>query len=68
MKSESLSTSPCKLFGQPTSETHPHLLNQGEITPLITKQEYQTRRDKLVETLLKYAEKNCPEKKHVVCT
>lgn len=68
MKSESLSTASCKLFGQPTHESHPHLLNHGEITPLISKQEYQIRRDKLVETLLKHAEKNCAEKQHVVCT
>lgn len=65
--SESTNTTNSKLFGQPTPETHPHLLNNGELTPLITPEEYQTRREKLVQILLKYAEKKCAEKKHVVC-
>lgn len=67
VKSESLGTTSCKFFGQPTPESHPHLLSEGEITPLITKSEYQSRRDKLVEKILNYAQKNCAEKKHVVC-
>ncbi|ESZ95625.1 hypothetical protein SBOR_4021 [Sclerotinia borealis F-4128] len=31
-------------FGQPVHETHPHLLNAGEVTPGITAQEYANRR------------------------
>ncbi|KAJ8062887.1 hypothetical protein OCU04_008138 [Sclerotinia nivalis] len=31
-------------FGQPVHETHPHLLNAGEVTPGITAQEYADRR------------------------
>lgn len=42
-----------KFLGQPTSETHPHILNIGEITPSITKTEYQNRRLSLVELILK---------------
>lgn len=38
-------------FGQPLSETHPHLLQPGELTPGITSQEYYDRRQKLVEKL-----------------
>lgn len=67
-KTESVSTTSCKLFGQPTHESHPHLLNQGEITPQISKEEFQNRREKLVENVLQYSEKNCAEKKHLVCT
>lgn len=67
-KSESIRPNSCKLFGQPTHESHPHLISQGEITPLISKQEFQRRREKLVDSVLKYAERNCAEKSHVVCT
>ncbi|KAF5871528.1 putative metallopeptidase family m24 protein [Botrytis fragariae] len=31
-------------FGQPVHETHPHLLNAGEVTPGISAQEYADRR------------------------
>jgi Xaa-Pro aminopeptidase len=35
-------------FGQPVAQTHPHLLNEGEVTPKITKTEYRKRRSALV--------------------
>ncbi|OLN85162.1 Intermediate cleaving peptidase 55 [Colletotrichum chlorophyti] len=38
-------------FGQPVHETHPHILNAGEITPGITAQEYWARRARLAEKL-----------------
>ncbi|CAG8983936.1 hypothetical protein HYALB_00006904 [Hymenoscyphus albidus] len=38
-------------FGQPVHETHPHLLQAGEITPGITAQEYADRRSKLAASL-----------------
>ena len=38
-------------FGQPVHETHPHLLQPGELTPGITAQEYADRRTKLAEKL-----------------
>ncbi|KAK4147577.1 aminopeptidase-like protein [Dichotomopilus funicola] len=38
-------------FGQPVHETHPHLLQAGEITPGITAQEYADRRAKLAFSL-----------------
>ncbi|CAI6313097.1 unnamed protein product [Periconia digitata] len=38
-------------FGQPLHETHPHLLQAGEITPGITAQEYYDRRVKLAQAL-----------------
>lgn len=38
-------------YGQPTSETHPHLLRQGEVTPGIQQSEYQLRRQKLIESI-----------------
>lgn len=55
-------------FGQPSFETHPHLLKEGEVTPLITKSEYQNRRCNLVESILKHAATNSnnKEKSHVV--
>lgn len=38
-------------FGQPVHETHPHLLQPGELTPGITAQEYADRRTKLAAQL-----------------
>ena len=38
-------------FGQPVHETHPHLLQPGELTPGITAQEYADRRTKLASKL-----------------
>ncbi|KAF2494832.1 metallopeptidase [Lophium mytilinum] len=38
-------------FGQPVYETHPHLLQAGEITPGITALEYAHRRTKLARSL-----------------
>lgn len=42
-------------FGQPLHETHPHLLQPGELTPGITAQEYYDRRTCLAEKLPKGA-------------
>jgi intermediate cleaving peptidase 55 len=38
-------------FGQPVHETHPHLLQAGELTPGITSQEYFNRRNALASSL-----------------
>ncbi|GAB7338134.1 hypothetical protein MBLNU457_4489t1 [Dothideomycetes sp. NU457] len=38
-------------FGQPLHETHPHLLQPGELTPGITALEYHERRAKLARAL-----------------
>ncbi|KAK5444349.1 aminopeptidase [Exophiala xenobiotica] len=38
-------------FGQPVHETHPHLLQPGELTPGITAHEYADRRTKLAAKL-----------------
>ncbi|OAG34586.1 hypothetical protein AYO21_11280 [Fonsecaea monophora] len=38
-------------FGQPVHETHPHLLQPGELTPGITAQEYADRRTRLAAKL-----------------
>lgn len=38
-------------FGQPLHETHPHLLEAGEITPGISAQQYSDRRTKLAASL-----------------
>ncbi|CAG8512619.1 15894_t:CDS:10 [Cetraspora pellucida] len=40
-----------RIFGQPTPETHPHLMKPGEITPGITAIEYELRRAKLMDRL-----------------
>ncbi|KAJ8962024.1 hypothetical protein NQ314_005806 [Rhamnusium bicolor] len=56
-----------KHFGQASFETHPHLINEGEVTPLITKCEYQERRYNLVESIMSYAEKhNQGKNNHVI--
>nr|XP_023028066.1 probable Xaa-Pro aminopeptidase 3 [Leptinotarsa decemlineata] len=56
-----------KSVGQPTSETHPHLLSEGEVTPMITKCEYQNRRAGLVESILKYVSRiGLIQKNHMI--
>ncbi|VVC43026.1 Aminopeptidase P, N-terminal,Creatinase/Aminopeptidase P, N-terminal,Peptidase [Cinara cedri] len=40
------------ICGQPTEETHPHILRKGEIIPGIQKEEFITRRLKLMESVL----------------
>jgi len=48
----SLSVNAAELsFGQPVHETHPHLLQPGELTPGITAQEYADRRTRLAAQL-----------------
>lgn len=42
-------------FGQPLHETHPHLVQPGELTPGITAQEYYERRQRLAQKLPKGA-------------
>lgn len=37
--------------GQPRHETHPHLLDLGEITPGIPASEYKQRRTKLLDSI-----------------
>ncbi|KAJ1959541.1 aminopeptidase [Dipsacomyces acuminosporus] len=39
--------------GQPTQETHPHLIAEGEVTPGITAAEYEARRQKLISDMPK---------------
>lgn len=48
---------PTKVLGQPTHFSHPHLLNEGEIAPFLTKSEFQTRRAALVEQIFSYVSK-----------
>lgn len=40
-------------FGQPAAQTHPYLMQQGEVTPGITKAEFALRRTRLVEEIAK---------------
>ncbi|KAK3751202.1 hypothetical protein RRG08_023959 [Elysia crispata] len=40
-------------FGQPASQTHPHLIAEGEITPGLTVKEFHSRRCSLVRSALK---------------
>ncbi|KAF2227345.1 peptidase M24 [Elsinoe ampelina] len=40
-------------YGQPLHETHPHILQPGELTPGISAQEYHLRRAKLAKSLPK---------------
>ncbi|PSR99093.1 metallopeptidase [Coniella lustricola] len=42
-------------FGQPVYETHPHLLQPGEVTPGITAREYHERRARLAQSMPKDA-------------
>ena len=47
---------PKRLFGQPASQTHPHLIQEGEVTPGITKEEYQSRRHRLLNKVLEHSQ------------
>ncbi|KAJ8681468.1 hypothetical protein QAD02_017255 [Eretmocerus hayati] len=40
-------------FGQPTTSTHPHLLKDGEITPGVQRNEFKSRRNRLMEKICK---------------
>ncbi|CAI2187438.1 11644_t:CDS:10 [Funneliformis geosporum] len=40
-----------RFYGQPTAETHPHLMKPGETTPGISAVEYELRRTKLMNKL-----------------
>ena len=40
-------------YGQPTEWTHPHIIGPGEVNRGISKGEFHSRRDKLVEQLLR---------------
>lgn len=51
-------------LGQPTPQTHPHLLAEGQITPGANLQEYQTRRSRLIENLPSGALVLLPAAKH----
>lgn len=54
----------CRYFGQPAFQTHPHLLQNGEVTPGITKQEYRNRRHSLMNEIVKH--EHGANKDHVV--
>lgn len=47
-----------RYFGQPTAKTHPHLLMEGQVTPGITKTEYQHRRCTLLRNAVKHRRKD----------
>ena len=38
-------------FGQPAADTHPHLIQEGEVTPGITKDEFRSRRHHLMDAI-----------------
>lgn len=50
-------TVPFRLHGQPTPSSHPHLLEVGELTPGLTPKEFQKRRLKLMELIIKNSQK-----------
>lgn len=50
------------ILGQPTSETHPHLINDGEIGPGIQREEYQKRRENLMNNIYEYVSRYNPDK------
>lgn len=44
-------------YGQPTHQTHPHLLKEGELIPGIPHSEFVERRQKLAELIRVYSSK-----------
>lgn len=56
-----------KVYGQPTHQTHPHLLKQGELVQGITSEEISYRRLQLIETIRAYSLTNFPSvKTHLI--
>ncbi|CAG9856683.1 unnamed protein product [Phyllotreta striolata] len=56
-----------RILGQPTGDSHPHLLNEGEVTQLLNKREYENRRIKLAESVAEYSIKNgLKSKNHMI--
>lgn len=51
-QNQSQSPRPNVTFGQPTHQTHPHLVKPGELLPGIRLEEFKERRTKLVERIL----------------
>lgn len=42
------------VYGQPTADTHPHLLKEDEILPSIQKTEFMQRRTNLMDLIKKH--------------
>jgi len=40
-----------RYFGQPVANTHPHLIHEGDVTPGLSKWEYEQRRTKLMNLI-----------------
>ncbi|XP_037936911.1 xaa-Pro aminopeptidase 3 [Teleopsis dalmanni] len=58
-------------YGQPTSTTHPHLINEGQLVPGVCVEEFRERRSRLMGGLQKFAKENPtnenePSKNHLV--
>ncbi|KAK3597488.1 hypothetical protein CHS0354_041909 [Potamilus streckersoni] len=53
-------------FGQPAPQTHPHLLKEGEVTPGITKSEYEERRNMLVRSAVNSSPVKESVKSHIM--
>lgn len=55
------------IFGQPTFQTHPHLLKENELVQGITTKEISYRRIQLMETIKSYSISNFPNvKNHLI--
>lgn len=55
------------VYGQPTSDTHPHLLKEDEILPSIQKSEFMERRTNLISLIKRHMiETNNDAHSHVV--
>ena len=53
-----------RYFGQPAAQTHPHLVNKGEVTPGVSCAEYEWRRHTFLRKVLEKAGENI--RKHIV--
>lgn len=52
-------------YGQPTAASHPHIVKEGELLPGILLDDFKTRRNNLVEKILRDAQ-NASDKTHVM--
>lgn len=56
-----------KNVGQPTHDSHPYIIKPGEVTPLLTRNEFQKRRQALRDIIVQHlSEKAKAIKQHVV--
>lgn len=69
LKDREKMTTSIKKFGQPTPETHPHMLKSGELIQGVMLKEIQLRRERLMVNIQNFIAKSGMNiKNHLVCS